>query len=71
MMRRITPVHWLIVFAALIAVGLWPAAVTPIALAGTGAAAILGAIPGPALLLIAAIAWLHQRSTTAPKPTRT
>ncbi|MEU6397856.1 hypothetical protein ABZ867_12850 [Streptomyces cinnamoneus] len=70
MMRRIAPVRWLIVFAALIVAGLWPAAVTPIELAGTGAAAILAAIPGPALLVVAAIAWLRHRSTT-PAPART
>lgn len=68
MMRRIAPARWLIAFAALIIAGLWPAAVTPIELAGTGAAAVLAAIPGPAVLLIAAIAWLRHRPTA---PART
>lgn len=67
MMRRIAPARWLIAFAVLIIAGLWPAAVTPIELAGTGAAAILAAIPGPALMLIAAVAWLRHR----PAPART
>jgi hypothetical protein len=58
-------IRWLLLALALIVVGLWPAAVTPIGLAATGAAVVIGAIPGPVLLLAAATAWLWRRP--APK----
>lgn len=52
---------WSLLAAFLIVVGLWPAAAAPIGLAATGAAVVLGAIPGPVLALAAAVAWLKHR----------
>lgn len=51
----------------LIAVGIWPAALAPVSLAFVGLAAILGAVPGPAWLLLGGIAWLKHR----PAPSKT
>jgi hypothetical protein len=56
---------WL--FIALAVVGLWPAAAAPIGLAASGVSVILGAIPGPVLVLAAVVAWLKHR----PTPTAT
>lgn len=55
--------------AYLIAIGLWPAALAPVSLAFAGLAAILGAVPGPAWLLLGGIAWLKHRPGAA-KPAR-
>jgi hypothetical protein len=52
----------------LIAIGLWPAALAPVNLGFAGLAAILAAVPGPAWLLLAGIAWLKHRPAPA-KPT--
>jgi hypothetical protein len=52
---------WSLIAAFLIVVGLWPAAVAPIALAFTGAAVILGKIPGVVLVAIGGIAYLKHR----------
>jgi hypothetical protein len=60
-------IRWLLLALFLIVVGLWPAAVAPVALAGAGLAAVIGAIPGPVLVLAAAVAWLKHR----PTPTAT
>jgi hypothetical protein len=65
-MRR-HPVLWLLAAVFLIVVGLWPAAAAPIGLAASGVAVILGAIPGPVLVLAAVVAWLKHR----PTPTAT
>ena len=54
-------VRWLLLAAFLIVVGLWPAAAAPIGLAATGAAVIVSAIPGPALLAVGYIAWLRRK----------
>jgi hypothetical protein len=59
-------VRWLLLALFLVLVGLWPAAAAPIDLAATGAAVILGAIPGPVLLLAAGVAWLKHK----PAPVR-
>lgn len=56
-------VRWLLLAAFLIVVGLWPAAAAPIGLAATGAAVIVGLIPGPVLLLAGVAAWLKHRPT--------
>ena len=56
-------IRWLLLALFLIVVGLWPAAAAPIGLAATGAAVIITAIPGPVLLLAAAVAWLKHRPT--------
>ncbi|CUW31758.1 hypothetical protein [Streptomyces reticuli] len=45
----------------LIAVGVWPPAAAPIAAALTGAAVIVGLVPGPAWLGLGVIAWLRNR----------
>jgi hypothetical protein len=50
----------------LIAIGVWPAALAPVSLAFAGLAAILGAVPGPAWLLLGGIAWLKNRPAPAP-----
>lgn len=54
----------------LILAGVWPPLVeTPIALMVTGAAAALGAIPGPVLLLaVLAIGWHLNRSHPPATP---
>ncbi|MFF4791867.1 hypothetical protein ACFY2M_19360 [Streptomyces sp. NPDC001276] len=62
-MRR-HPVIWSLIAAYLLLVGLWSAAATPIALVAAGLAVIVAAIPGPALLAIAAIVWLRHRPAT-------
>lgn len=59
-------VRWLLLALVLIVIGVWPAAVAPIAWAFAGAHVVLAAIPGPVLVLAAGIAWLKHRP--APKP---
>ncbi|MFI1166539.1 hypothetical protein ACH4UM_23785 [Streptomyces sp. NPDC020801] len=66
-MFRRPAVRWLLLAAVLIVIGLWPAAVAPIAWASAGAAHVLAAIPGPVLLLTAVIAYLRHRPSPAPK----
>ncbi|WP_109000793.1 hypothetical protein [Streptomyces rishiriensis] len=64
----IRKLRWPLVVLFLLIVGTWPAAATPVVLVGVGAATLLTAIPGPALLLLAAIAvWRTHR----PAPART
>ncbi|CAM5602893.1 hypothetical protein [Streptomyces coeruleorubidus] len=60
-------VRWLLLAGFLIVVGLWPSAAAPIGLAATGAAVIVGLIPGQVLALAAVAAWWKHR----PVPTRT
>lgn len=62
-------VRWLLLAAFLIVVGLWPTAAAPIGLAATGAAVIVGSVPGPVLALAAVIAWLKHRPTPAKTAT--
>jgi hypothetical protein len=56
---------WLLLAAFLMLVGVWPAAAAPVGLAAAGAAAVVAAIPGPVLVLLAVIAYLKHR---APRP---
>jgi hypothetical protein len=56
---------WSLLAAYLIVVSLWPSAAAPIGLAATGAAVILGLIPGQVLLLAGAAAWLKLRPAPA------
>jgi hypothetical protein len=56
-------VRWLLLAAFLIVVGVWPEAAAPIGLAATGAAVIVGLIPGPVLALAVGVAWLKHRPT--------
>jgi hypothetical protein len=56
-------VRWLLLTSFLIVVGLWPAAAAPIGMAATGAAVIVGLIPGHVLALAAVAAWLKHRPT--------
>ncbi|MFJ9740842.1 hypothetical protein [Streptomyces sp. NPDC101166] len=63
----IRKLRWPLLALALVVVGVWPAAATPIALAAAGAATVIGLIPGPALLAAGVIAWLRHR----PAPART
>jgi hypothetical protein len=58
-------IRWPLLALFLIVVGLWPAAAAPIGLAASGVDVIIGSIPGPVLLLAAAIAWLKHRPTPA------
>ena len=60
-MLRNPAFRWLLLAAVLIVIGLWPAAVAPIAWASAGAHTVLGVIPGPVLVLAAVIAWLKHR----------
>ena len=57
--------RWLLLAGFLIVVGLWPAALAPVTLAATGAAAVIAAIPGPVLALAAAVAWLKHKPAPA------
>lgn len=54
-------VRWLLLAAVLIVIGVWPAAVAPIAWAFAGAHVVLGVIPGPVLALAAVALWLKHR----------
>jgi len=56
---------WTLLATFLIVVGLWPAAAAPIALAATGAGALIAAIPAPVLAAVALIAWLKHKPTPA------
>ncbi|MFJ9420720.1 hypothetical protein [Streptomyces sp. NPDC101249] len=67
---RFRPVRWLLLATFLIVVGVWPSAAAPIGLAATGAGTVLGLIPGPVLMLAAAIAiWHHHRNPNPVHPT--
>jgi len=61
----IRKLRWPLLALFFIVVGAWPAAATPVELAGAGLGVVLAAVPGPALLAIAAFAWLKHRP--APK----
>jgi hypothetical protein len=63
MFRR--PVLWLLIGLFLVLIGLWPAAVAPVALAGAGLAVVIGAIPAPVLVLAGVAIYLKHR---APRP---
>jgi hypothetical protein len=63
-MRR-HPILWSLIAAYLIVVGLWSAAATPVVLAGAGLGHLLTALPAPALLAVAGIAWLRHRPVKA------
>ncbi|MEV5236461.1 hypothetical protein [Streptomyces pseudogriseolus] len=58
-------VLWVLAALYLLLVGLWPAALAPVALAFVGAGTVLAVIPGPVWLAVAAIAWLKRK----PAPT--
>jgi hypothetical protein len=58
-------IAWLSGVLFLVLVGVWPAAVTPIALAGAGLAAVIGAIPGPVLLGLGVVLYFRHRPATA------
>ncbi|WP_392971123.1 hypothetical protein [Streptomyces sp. LN245] len=60
-MRR-HPILWSLLVAFLMLVGAWPAAAAPIGLAGAGLAVLVAAIPGPVLVLAAAVAYLKHRA---------
>ncbi|MFD5910256.1 hypothetical protein ACFWHL_16215 [Streptomyces massasporeus] len=62
MFRRV--LLWSLLAVFLIVVGLWPAAAAPIGLAATGAAVIVGLIPGQLLALAAVAAWLKHLAAT-------
>lgn len=49
----------------LIAIGLWPPAAAPVAAALTGAAVLVGLVPGPVWLGLGAIAWHRNRKAVA------
>jgi hypothetical protein len=66
-MSRITA--WALLALYLLAVGVYPAAVAPVAAVATGAAAVIAVIPAPALLLLAFIAWYRRKPTPAQAKT--
>ena len=55
-------IAWSLLGLFLIVVGAWPAAAAPVGLAAAGATAVVAAIPGPVLVLLAAIAYLKHRA---------
>ncbi|MDH6224339.1 hypothetical protein [Streptomyces sp. MJP52] len=59
-------IAWLLTAAYLLVVGIWPAAVTPVALVGTGLAVAASALPAPALVAAGIAAWLKWRPAPAP-----
>lgn len=56
---------WSLLAIFLLVVGAWPAAAAPVALAATGAVALIAAIPAPVLAAVALIAWLKHNPTPA------
>lgn len=60
-------IAWLLTAAYLLVVGIWPVAVTPVALVGTGLDVAASALPAPALVAAGIAAWLKWR----PAPTQT
>ncbi|MFD8200000.1 hypothetical protein [Streptomyces sp. NPDC059701] len=58
-------IRWALIAAFLVVVGMWPAAATPVTLAAAGGDHLIAAIPGPVLLLAAAVVWLRYRTTPA------
>lgn len=68
-MFRHSAFRWSLVAAVLLVIGLWPAAVAPIAIAFAGAATVIAAIPGQLLLLAAGIAYLRYRPAPAKPAT--
>ncbi len=62
-------IRWPLLALALIIIGLWPAAVAPIALAGAGLATAIAAIPGPVLLAAGVIAYLRHKPAPARQVT--
>ncbi|MEU3826475.1 hypothetical protein AB0F36_14320 [Streptomyces sp. NPDC029080] len=66
MFLRIIAIAFLGVY--LMAIGLWPPAAAPIATALTGAAVLVGLIPGPAWLGLGVIAWLRNRPAPVVQP---
>lgn len=54
---------WALLALYLLIVGVWPAAIAPVSLTFTGLSFVIAAIPGPVLLLAAAVAWLKHRPT--------
>jgi len=67
-MFRRPSTRWLFLALVLIVIGLWPAAVAPIAWASAGADHILAATPGPVLALAAVAVWLKHRPAPIAKP---
>jgi len=59
-------IAWLLLAFYLLVVGLWPSAAAPVALAFDGLGAVIAAVPGPVLLLVAVVAWLKHRPTPTP-----
>jgi hypothetical protein len=56
-------IAWAVLALYLLIVGLWPSAAAPVGLAFEGLGAVAASIPGPALLLLAGIAWLRHKPT--------
>jgi hypothetical protein len=60
-------VLWVLAALYLLLVGLWPPALTPVALTLTGATTLIAAVPGAVWVAAGAIAWLKHK----PTPTKT
>ncbi|MEV5414731.1 hypothetical protein [Streptomyces albogriseolus] len=58
-------VLWVLAALYLLLVGLWPAALAPVALTLTGGATLIAAIPASVWVAAVAIAWLKRKPTPA------
>ncbi|NYV73144.1 hypothetical protein [Streptomyces sp. UH6] len=58
-------IAWLLTAVYLLVVGIWPAAITPVALVGAGIAVAVSALPAPALIAAGIAAWLKWRPAPA------
>ncbi|WP_442803639.1 hypothetical protein OG411_29930 [Streptomyces pseudogriseolus] len=60
---------WVLAALYLLLVGLWPAALAPVALALSGATTLIAAVPGVVWVAAGVIAWLKHKSTPTPAKT--
>lgn len=62
-------VLWALAALYLLVVGLWPAALAPLALTLSGATAVIAAVPASVWVALGVIAWLKRKPTPAPAKT--
>ncbi|MEU2566602.1 hypothetical protein [Streptomyces althioticus] len=60
---------WVLAALYLLLVGLWPAALAPVALTLSGGATLIAAVPGVVWVAAAVIAWLKHKPTPTPAKT--
>ncbi|MFI8206874.1 hypothetical protein [Streptomyces sp. NPDC085937] len=58
-------VLWALAALYLLLVGLWPPALAPVALALSGGATLIAAVPGVVWVALGVIAWLKRKPTPA------